>query len=139
MVGSNREARTQWGLICREERIRDPGGVLMHIHDETRHVIQGDTILHPVHHRLDQHAVAHCAIMANVNPEILNLDDALVLWEVNIGLDVYIIAHMIIEDLDLRQTRWDLPLHRALSTLPCLRTAPWLISTLLNHLEFGAP
>ena len=43
--------------------------------------------------------------MAHVHAEVLDLDDALVLWEVDVGLDVDVVADVVVQDLHLGEAR----------------------------------
>ena len=63
-----------------------------------------------IHDGFNHQPVHHCAVLAQVDAEMLDLYDAVVLGIVNLCLYIGETRRVVIEDAHVRQTRWDFTL-----------------------------
>mmetsp|Transcript_18270 Transcript_18270/g.69164 ORF Transcript_18270/g.69164 Transcript_18270/m.69164 type:complete len:310 (+) Transcript_18270:432-1361(+) len=74
----------------REEGLHDLARVRLDVNEEPREVVEGDGVLHAVHHRLQLQAVEAGAVGVDAHAKGLDLHDAVGLRELDVGLQVHV-------------------------------------------------
>ena len=104
MLGVVQERHLQHdALVWREEVIHDLRGVAVHVHEQARHIVQGYFVLDGLHDPLALHSVRQETPLVDVNPEVLDLDDAVLLRKVHLRLEVHVLGLVEVQDVDLRK------------------------------------